>query len=72
MAISVFDIYNVGVGPSSSHTFGPMPPCSSISACLGGKTAVVSGDGPAHRADLLVERARSRGRDCRPGSEQMR
>ena len=24
MAISVFDIYKVGVGPSSSHTFGPM------------------------------------------------
>jgi L-serine dehydratase len=23
MAISVFDIYKVGVGPSSSHTFGP-------------------------------------------------
>jgi L-serine dehydratase len=24
MAISVFDIFKVGVGPSSSHTFGPM------------------------------------------------
>jgi len=24
VAISVFDIYKVGVGPSSSHTFGPM------------------------------------------------
>jgi len=24
MAISVFDIYKIGVGPSSSHTFGPM------------------------------------------------
>jgi L-serine dehydratase len=24
LAISVFDIYKVGVGPSSSHTFGPM------------------------------------------------
>jgi L-serine dehydratase len=24
LAISVFDIYKIGVGPSSSHTFGPM------------------------------------------------
>jgi L-serine dehydratase len=24
MAISIFDIYKIGVGPSSSHTFGPM------------------------------------------------
>ena len=24
MAISVFDIFKIGVGPSSSHTMGPM------------------------------------------------
>ncbi|MDT0323957.1 serine dehydratase beta chain, partial [Streptomyces millisiae] len=24
MAISVFDLFSVGIGPSSSHTVGPM------------------------------------------------
>jgi L-serine dehydratase len=24
MAISVFDLFTVGIGPSSSHTVGPM------------------------------------------------
>lgn len=24
MALSVFDLYSVGIGPSSSHTVGPM------------------------------------------------
>ena len=24
MAVSVFDIFKVGIGPSSSHTVGPM------------------------------------------------
>jgi len=24
MAISVFDIFKIGIGPSSSHTVGPM------------------------------------------------
>ena len=24
MAVSVFDIYKIGIGPSSSHTVGPM------------------------------------------------
>jgi L-serine dehydratase len=24
MAISVFDLFKVGIGPSSSHTVGPM------------------------------------------------
>jgi hypothetical protein len=25
MALSAFDLYSVGIGPSSSHTVGPMP-----------------------------------------------
>lgn len=25
MAISVFDLCKIGIGPSSSHTVGPMP-----------------------------------------------
>ncbi|MDH5434076.1 MAG: hypothetical protein OEY19_09030, partial [Gammaproteobacteria bacterium] len=24
MAVSVFDLFSVGIGPSSSHTVGPM------------------------------------------------
>ncbi len=24
MAVSVFDLFKIGIGPSSSHTFGPM------------------------------------------------
>ncbi|MFH8626510.1 serine dehydratase beta chain, partial [Streptomyces vietnamensis] len=24
MAISVFDLFSIGIGPSSSHTVGPM------------------------------------------------
>lgn len=24
MSISIFDIYTIGIGPSSSHTVGPM------------------------------------------------
>ncbi|MXI21866.1 hypothetical protein GRW12_24405, partial [Escherichia coli] len=25
MALSVLDLFSVGIGPSSSHTVGPMP-----------------------------------------------
>ncbi|RUQ35494.1 L-serine ammonia-lyase, partial [Micrococcus sp. HSID17227] len=31
MAISVFDLFKVGIGPSSSHTVGPMRAAASVS-----------------------------------------
>ena len=34
MAISVFDLFKVGIGPSSSHTVGPMRAASSFAARL--------------------------------------
>ncbi|MGB5542796.1 MAG: serine dehydratase beta chain, partial [Gammaproteobacteria bacterium] len=34
MSISVFDIFKVGVGPSSSHTMGPMRAASQFAAHL--------------------------------------
>jgi L-serine dehydratase len=30
MAISVFDLFKVGIGPSSSHTVGPMKAAANI------------------------------------------
>jgi L-serine dehydratase len=34
MTISVFDLFSVGIGPSSSHTVGPMKAANSFSALL--------------------------------------
>jgi Serine dehydratase beta chain len=33
--ISAFDLFKIGIGPSSSHPVGPMraPPCSMAAAC---------------------------------------
>ncbi len=35
MAISVFDLFKVGIGPSSSHTVGPMRAARSFVSRLG-------------------------------------
>jgi L-serine dehydratase len=34
MAISVFDIFKIGIGPSSSHTIGPMKAALQFATCL--------------------------------------
>ncbi len=34
MAISVFDLFKIGIGPSSSHTVGPMRAAALFSAAL--------------------------------------
>ncbi|HEY2165905.1 MAG TPA: serine dehydratase beta chain, partial [Jatrophihabitantaceae bacterium] len=34
MAISVFDLFSVGIGPSSSHTVGPMRAARTFAAGL--------------------------------------
>src|ERR1700721_3149597 len=35
MAVSVFDLFKVGIGPSSSHTVGPMRAACSFASLLG-------------------------------------
>jgi len=41
-AISIFDIFKVGVGPSSSHTVGPMKAALACSQALAGKNLPVA------------------------------
>jgi len=38
MAISVFDLFKIGIGPSSSHTVGPMRAARSFAEALAGET----------------------------------
>lgn len=38
MRISIFDIFKIGIGPSSSHTMGPMRAAARFAAALGGDT----------------------------------
>ncbi|TSI15076.1 L-serine ammonia-lyase [Brevibacterium aurantiacum] len=42
MPLSVFDLFTVGIGPSSSHTVGPMRAASSFLTLLGDKLGSVS------------------------------
>jgi L-serine dehydratase len=42
MAVSVFDLFSIGVGPSSSHTVGPMRAAKSFVDELGAKASSVS------------------------------
>ena len=35
MALSVFDLFKIGIGPSSSHTVGPMKAAAMFAARLG-------------------------------------
>ncbi|MBM2616458.1 L-serine ammonia-lyase [Actinoplanes sp. LDG1-06] len=41
MAVSVFDLFSVGIGPSSSHTVGPMRAARMFSELLDGRAALV-------------------------------
>ena len=45
-AISIFDIFKIGIGPSSSHTVGPMKAAHAFSTALAGL------DGPVSRVDV--------------------
>ncbi len=38
MAISAFDLFKIGIGPSSSHTVGPMRAASLFTESPGGRT----------------------------------
>ncbi|GAA1653501.1 L-serine ammonia-lyase [Actinoplanes couchii] len=41
MAVSVFDLFSVGIGPSSSHTVGPMRAAAMFARRLDGRTRTV-------------------------------
>src|SRR6478609_2381807 len=43
MAVSVFDLFSIGVGPSSSHTVGPMRAAKSFVEELGERVSDVAG-----------------------------
>src|SRR6476646_1984138 len=51
MAISVFDLFSIGIGPSSSHTVGPMRAARTFA--LGLETDGVLSDVARVRADLF-------------------
>ena len=38
--LSIFDIFKVGIGPSSSHTFGPMVAANMFIATLNKKNLI--------------------------------
>ncbi len=38
MAISAFDLFKIGIGPSSSHTVGPMRAAGMFTESPGGRT----------------------------------
>ena len=46
MAVSVFDLFKIGIGPSSSHTVGPMKAALAFAEALrdAGKLERVAGD----------------------------
>ena len=37
MSISIFDLFSIGIGPSSSHTVGPMKAARAFVECLADK-----------------------------------
>ena len=47
MTISAFDLFKVGIGPSSSHTVGPMRAAGMFAASL-------AGDGVVDRVNLIL------------------
>ena len=49
MFLSVFDIFKIGVGPSSSHTIGPMLAAGRFLGALRGGAEPVPGAGPPAR-----------------------
>ena len=41
-AVSVFELFKLGLGPSSSHTMGPMTAAGRFLAWLGGRVAATA------------------------------
>ncbi|MEO1470605.1 MAG: L-serine ammonia-lyase [Pseudomonadota bacterium] len=54
MFLSIFDVFKVGIGPSSSHTIGPMVAANRFLADLAGGADPVPGAGPAARLGVRL------------------
>ena len=51
MSLSVFDIFKIGIGPSSSHTMGPMNAARNFVELLAARGLL---EGTAHRASFSM------------------
>ena len=49
MFLSIFDIFKIGIGPSSSHTMGPMVAAGRFLADLASGTGKIPGAGAVAR-----------------------
>ncbi|MEH6721591.1 MAG: L-serine ammonia-lyase [Aurantimonas endophytica] len=54
MFLSVFDIFKIGIGPSSSHTMGPMVAAGRFLEALQRENGRVAGSGPAARIEVTL------------------
>ncbi len=54
MFLSVFDIFKIGIGPSSSHTMGPMVAAARFLDALRGGQDRIPGSGPAARIEARL------------------
>ena len=67
MSLSVFDLFKIGIGPSSSHTVGPMRAAARFAEALaGGEQIAVFGDydvDGATSSSVLARFARLLGRE---------
>jgi L-serine dehydratase len=54
MFLSIFDIFKIGIGPSSSHTMGPMVAAGRFLADLAGGARKVPGAGPVARLECRL------------------
>ena len=64
MAVSVFDLFKIGIGPSSSHTVGPMRAARLFAARLAhagllAKTARVRSSGAVMRGGICTSAGRT-------------
>ena len=67
MTVSVFDLFKVGIGPSSSHTVGPMRAAYLFATRLRGRRAARPDRGGPLRAVRLARRHRPRARHGQGG-----
>ena len=72
MTISAFDLYKVGIGPSSSHTVGPMRAANTVRDPVGGRRAARRHRGRTGRDVRLVGRDRPRPRHGEGGRARPR
>ncbi|MEL6197079.1 MAG: serine dehydratase beta chain, partial [Pseudomonadota bacterium] len=54
MFLSLFDVFKIGIGPSSSHTMGPMVAAERFLEALAGGVDPIPGAGPAARIGVRL------------------